>query len=302
MDSVVVAWSPFETGALLWIAEDQDYFAQNGLQVTLRKYDTGVGSLNGVLNGEADIAMGLTEFPVVRRVFEKSGVRIIAAAARVEQQYVVGRRDRGIDRVSDLRGKRIGTTLGTIAEFYLGRFLELNGMSTHDVTVVDLKTPVEWENAVADGFVDAIVTAQPYAGLATRRLADSAIIWPAQGGQYIFGLVAPSQEWLGANPELAVRFLRSLLQAEHYAARHPPEAEAIVQKTLGVDALFAESSWTRGIFSLSLDHSLVVAMEDQARWMIRNGLTSEKQVPTFEDYIYDDALKAVKPQAVNIIR
>ena len=43
-------------------------------------------------------------------------------------------------------------------------------------------------------------------------------------------------------------------------------------------------------------------MEDEARWMITNNLTTEKQVPNFLDYIYEDGLKAVKPEAVNIIR
>jgi hypothetical protein len=43
-------------------------------------------------------------------------------------------------------------------------------------------------------------------------------------------------------------------------------------------------------------------MEDEARWMIKNKLTSEKKVPDFINYIYVDRLKAVKPEAVNIIR
>jgi NitT/TauT family transport system substrate-binding protein len=43
-------------------------------------------------------------------------------------------------------------------------------------------------------------------------------------------------------------------------------------------------------------------MEDEARWMIRNQFTSEKQVPDFLDYLYLDGLQSVKPEAVNIIR
>ena len=54
-------------------------------------------------------------------------------------------------------------------------------------------------------------------------------------------------------------------------------------------------------FSLSIDQSLILAMEDEARWMISNKLTGEKQVPNFLDYIWDDGLKAIKPEAVNII-
>lgn len=298
----MVAWSPFEHGTLLWVAEDQNIFSRNGLEVSSLKYDTGVGSMNGMLNGEADITFGVTEFPVVRKAFEKSKVRIIGAAAKTENQYMVGRKDAGIEKVSDLKGKMVGTTFGTIAEFYLGRFLELNGIRIQEITVVDLKTPAEWENAVADGVVDAIVTAQPYADLAAKRLGSNAIVWPVQGGQYTSGLIASSQEWIDAHPEALNRFLKSLLQAEKYIASHPSKTKAIMQKKLNVDTTFVESAWSRDRFFLSLEKSLVIAMEDEARWLIKNNLTTEKQVPDFNDYIYEDALKAVKPEVVDIIR
>ncbi|MBI2832046.1 MAG: NrtA/SsuA/CpmA family ABC transporter substrate-binding protein [Chloroflexi bacterium] len=302
VESIVVAWSPFEQNALLWIAENENFFNQNGLDVTLRKYDTGVGSLDGMLNGEADITVGVTEFPIVGRAFQKSRARIIGAAAKIEQQYLVGRKDRGIEKVSDLKGKRIGTTLRTIAEFYLGRFLELNGMNMQEIAMVDLRTPAEWEHAVADGVVDAIVTAQPFADLARKRLGNNAIVWPAQGGQYIFGLIVSSEEWITKHPDVAGRFLKSLAQAEEYAIRNSDNAKVLMQKWLNVDAAFVDSAWSRDQFNLSLDQSLITAMEDEARWMIRNNLTTEKQVPNFTDYIHEDTLKAVKPGAVNIIR
>jgi NitT/TauT family transport system substrate-binding protein len=255
-----------------------------------------------VLKGEADITVGVTEFPIVARAFQKSDARIIGTTAKIEQLYVVARKDRGIQEATDLKGKRIGTTLRTVAEFYLGRFLELNGMSLQDVTVVDLRTPTEWENAVADGVVDAIVTAQPYVDLAARHLGDNAIVWSAQGGQHIFGLIGSSAQWISKNPELVRKFLKSLSQAEEYALRNPAQARAIMQKWLGVDATFVESAWSRDQFNLSLDQALVTAMEDEARWMIENNLTTEREVPHFNDYIYEDALKAIEPDAVDIIR
>ncbi len=43
-------------------------------------------------------------------------------------------------------------------------------------------------------------------------------------------------------------------------------------------------------------------MEDEARWIIKNNLTTEKTVPNFSDYIYEAGLEAIKPEAVNIIR
>ena len=43
-------------------------------------------------------------------------------------------------------------------------------------------------------------------------------------------------------------------------------------------------------------------MEDEARWLITSNLTAEKQVPNFLGYVKEDALKAVKPEVVDIIR
>ena len=67
------------------------------------------------------------------------------------------------------------------------------------------------------------------------------------------------------------------------------------------DDAYAARVWKEHLFSLSLDQSLITAMEDEARWMIKNKLTKEKDVPNFLNYIHVDALKAAKPEAVHII-
>ncbi len=98
------------------------------------------------------------------------------------------------------------------------------------------------------------------------------------------------------------RLMKSLDQAENYIVSHQDEAKAIVRRRMNFDVTYMESLWPRYQFALSLDQSLITAMEDEARWMIKNKLTQEKKVPNFLNYIYVDALKAIKPEAVNIIR
>ncbi len=302
MESITIGYSPFESTALLWIAQDRHFLSRNGLEVTLRKYDTGVGSLDGMLNGETDITVGTTEFPLVGRAFQKARIRTIGSIDKSEFVYLVGRKDRGIEKVSDLKGKRVGTTLRTIAEFHLGRFLELHGLNMRDITLVDVKTPAEWVNAVVKGDLDAIATAQPYASLAKERLGSNAVFWPAQSSQLQYGLISSTEEWITKHPEPVRRLLRSLVQAEKYAIRNPSEAKAIIQKALNLKASYMETVWSQNQFVLSLDQALILAMEDEARWMIKNNLTKEKQVPNFLTYISEDGLKAIKPEAVNIIR
>ena len=301
MESITVAYSPFESTALFWVALDQQYFSRNGLKVTVQKYDSGAASLTGVLNGEADILVGLTEFPAVRAAFQKAPMAILGIADRGEFIYLIGRKDRNIDGVSDLKGKRVGVAFGTIAQFYLGRLVELNGLNLQDLTLVDLKTPEEWVNAVVDGDVDAVVNAQPDADTAKERLGDNAFFWPAQSGQFLNMLIVSTDGWVTDHPETVKKFLKSQLDAEDYLIRNPAAAKNIVQKSLNLDAGYMDTVWSQNQFSLSLDQSLIIAMEDEARWLIENNLTTEKSVPDFIDYIYTDALRAVKPHAVNII-
>jgi len=300
MESITVAYSPFESTALLWVAKDQRYFQENGLTVSFRKYDTGAASLAGVANGEADVVVGISEFPIVKSAFQSEKISVIGNADKGEFIYLVGRNDRGIQKASDLKGKRLGTAKGTISEYYLGRFLELNGMTIKDINLVDLKTPQEWVNAVVDGEIDAVVTAQPDANMARECLGANAFIWPVQSGQFLNGLIVSGNDWLAKHPGLAASFLKAMTQAEQYAERNPDKAKAIVKGGLNLDAGYVDTAWRQNQFTISLDQSLIVAMEDEARWMIGNNLTSEKTAPNFLDLISADSLKTVRPGSVRI--
>ena len=187
-ESVNVAYANFESLALFWIAQDQGFFSQNGLNVSSHKYDTGVGSLNAILKGEADIAVGPAEFPLVGRALQKEKIKTIGSIDKIDFIYLIGRRDRGINSISDLAGKRVGTTIGTVSEFYLGKLLDLNGLNMQNITLVDVRTPIDWVNAVVNGTIDAVVTAQPYANSAKDALGDNAFVWQAQSNQPQYAL------------------------------------------------------------------------------------------------------------------
>jgi NitT/TauT family transport system substrate-binding protein len=302
VESFTVAYSPFESCTLFLVAEDRQFFTRNGLNLTLHRSDSGADALDHMLKGQAGLAVSVAEFPLVSRVFQGAPARALASIDRGEFIYIVARKDRGIGNPSDLRGKRIGTAAGSIAEFHLGRFLSLHGLGIQDVHYVNVGTPPQTSNAVVDGHLDAAVLAQPYADLARGRLAANAVVWPAQSSQPLYALVVSTERWIAAHPEHITRFLRALAEAEEYTNSHPAEAKAIVQRRLGFDPGYVETVWRQNQFSLNLDEALVLAMKDEARWMIANNPTTERQVPDFLDCISEQALKAVRPEAVNIIR
>ncbi len=301
VETLTIATVPTELTALVYVAEDQKFFARNGLEVTLKEdYESGAAAANGMLTAEADIALA-AEFPIVRQVFNKKDIISFGAIARYENTYIIWRTDSGIKTVEALRGKKIGVTLQTISEFYLGRTLDLNGINTQQVTLINTRA-AESEVPVVNGEVDAVVTWEPWVTQIERRMGKEVIITTAQSGQYAYWNLVSTTGWINNHSDTIERLMKSLAQAEGYLVRHQDEAKAIVGKRMNFDDVLMESVWKSNQFSLILDQSLITAMEDEARWMIKNNLTTEKQVPDFLDYIYEDGLKAVKPGAVNIIR
>jgi NitT/TauT family transport system substrate-binding protein len=300
LETLTVAAVPTELNTMVYIAEDQKFFARNGVQITLKGYDSGATAAAGMLNAEADIALA-AEFPVVRQVFNKEDIINFGTITKYENTYIIWCTNSGIKTIQDLKSKRIGVTLQTISEFYLGRTLDLNGMNIQQVTLVDTKAAKSGK-ALANGEVDAVVTWEPWVNQINQRMGENVVTRALQSGQYAYWNLVSTTAWTRNHSDTLKRLMKSLVQAEGYLATHKDEAKAIVRNRMSFDEAYMEIIWPRYQFALSLDQSLITAMEDEARWMIKNRLTSEKSVPNFLDYIHEDSLKAVKPEAVNIIR
>jgi NitT/TauT family transport system substrate-binding protein len=300
VESINFGTVPTAASALIYVAQDQDFFASNNLSVNIKDFFSGVASVDALLKGETDISWA-AEFPFVRKTFEREQLSVLAVVDRFNEDYLFGRKDRGINTVSDLKGKTIGIPVDTIIYFYLGRFLNLNGMTTQDVTIVNI--PAQGSvDAIASGKVDGVVIWEPYCSQIRAKLGDSAVAWSVQSSQPGYGTILVRNDWISGQKKVIHRFLRSLAQAEEYMIHKPEIAKTILRKRLNYEEGFTERIWSQHRFTLSLDQSLILAMEDEARWMIKNNMTGEKTVPDFLRYIFEDPLKAIRPEAVNIIR
>jgi NitT/TauT family transport system substrate-binding protein len=288
-----------DSSALIYIADDQHFFADNGLNVTLKEYDAGLYAVDDLLNDKNDVAVA-TEIVIVGKALQQEKICSIGSIAKYQTHYIIGRKDRGIENFSDLKGKSIGFARGTSGEFYLGRYLELRAINQSDVTLVDVK-PAQYTEAIGNGSVAAIIVWEPYVGPIKDRLGTNAAIWPAQSGQLGYWNAICMDDWAAQHPEAINRFLKSIDQAVEYTIDHPVESKAIVQKRLNADDAYIGSVWNNTRFGLSFDQSLIAAMDDEGRWMINNNLTDIKKVPDYGNYIYLNGMDTVKPGSVYII-
>jgi NitT/TauT family transport system substrate-binding protein len=299
LQNITIAVPTLEQNALIYLAESQGLFTENRLNVSVNYYASGTAAFNAALAGQANLSV-CAEFPFVAAAFNKQPISIITSMDKFENEAIIVRTDHGITGPGDLRGKKIGVVKQTTAEFYLGRFLDLHGMSIQDVTLVGI-SPAQSHDAIANGSVDAVIIWQPYVDQIQKSLSNIEV-WPAQSSQACYAVVSARDDWLAHNASAAERFLRSLAGAEDFLVNNPEKAESIVRERMGYDDAYMAVIWPKNNFHLDLDQSMVTAMKDEAQWMMKNNLTAANQMPDLTGSIYVDGLLQVSPGSVSIVK
>jgi ABC-type nitrate/sulfonate/bicarbonate transport system substrate-binding protein len=289
-----------EFSMLLHVAETQKFFDHENLDVEFMDYQVSAVAIGALLSGEVDVVTA-SDFAFVSYAFNSSDLRILASIATVDAIEIVARSDKEIAQPWQLIGKSVGVVPDSAAEFYLGRFLELNHLSLDDIKVVYLG-PDEIVAQLTSGEVDAACVRQPYAYKIESALGTNAVTWSAQGGQDFFVLLISRNEWISAHSSAIERLLSAILQAEQFAGSNVDKIQTLMMERFGYTESYVNSILPRLALTVTLPQALLVVMEDEARWSIESRLTDRKEVPNYLNFIYFDGLMAVKPDAVTIFQ
>ncbi|NHZ93050.1 transporter substrate-binding domain-containing protein [Massilia sp. CCM 8733] len=283
------------------VAVGSGYFEGEGVAASLQTHLTGKAALAAALSGRAGLAT-TADIPIMFAAMQKVPVSVVATFFKTEHDHgIVARRDRGIATLADLKGKRIGVSLGTSAHFVLDGFLSRQHLARGEVDVVDLK-PEQFGAALAAGRVDAIATWEPFLDELQGALGRNGALFYAEDIYEIPYSLAGSRDFVAANPELMRRVLRALARGVRDCRDRPAHARAVMNAVLRADTDAWATRWQRLQFGMTLDQGLILALEDESRWAVANGLAAPGETPNFLDNMYLDALVHVAPAAVTVIR
>ena len=281
-------------------AHGQGYFAREGIDALLQPYSSGKASLEAVLQGQADLGT-VSDIPVVLASLQKQSVVIIASIFEAERDHgIVGRLDHGVSTPASLKGKRIGVTLGTSGQFALDAFLNRQKLLPAEVTLRNY-APDQLAGALARGEVDAAAGWEPFLTGMTHAIAGKVAIF--YGEDVYAGLfnVAGAGDYVRAHPATMRKVLRALIDGARFCRDEPDAARALFGKASASEAARLQAAWHGYQFGVVLDQGLLLALEDEARWAIKNRLGERGDMPNFLDAVYLDGLEAVAPTAVTVI-
>ena len=299
VEKITIAVTPWPASAPIYVAHEKGYFKDEGLDAALHSYISGHLGLDAVLSGKVDLAT-CGDTPIARAVIDGKPVAVVATISEIGQAIrIIARKDRAIFTPNDLRGKKIGLVRGTTADFFLHTYLAVAYINPKDVRVVNVATD-KLVDALLKGEVDAVSTWSPFTLVLRERLGSNAVILDQPNFYIMTWNIAVTQEFVKNNPERIMRFLRAIVRASRFIREHPDEGRTISAKHIGTDSPLYEREWPDYDFTPKLGQSLILNLEDQARWMIKEEVGIARRPPDFMDYIYADALEAVRPGAVTI--
>jgi len=164
-------------------------------------------------------------------------IKSIYVYSRPEWTALVTRKDTGITKVADLKGKSVAVTRGTDPHIFLVRALAEAGLTDKDVKFVLLQHP-DGRTALIRGDVDAWAGLDPM--MAAAELDDGAVLFFRKPEANTWGILNVREEFANQNPEIVARVLKIYEQARLWALANPKEMTKLLAEAAKIPEKVAE--------------------------------------------------------------
>ena len=156
-------------------------------------------------------------------------IKSIYVYSQPEWTALVTRKDTSINKIEDLKGKRVAVTRGTDPHIFLVRALLSVGLSEKDISEVLLQHP-DGKTALIRGDVDAWAGLDPM--MAQAEVEDGARLFYRNKDANTYGILNAREEFLKDYPELTRRVLAVYESARKYClANYDDEKRVFIEAT-----------------------------------------------------------------------
>ena len=224
-----VAYMP-NWGALWAVlpAIEQGYFAEEGITVNLVEFADGPTEIAAMESGSIDISyIGQG----AHRLCSTGNATIFLLQHQDDADAVIGFKSKGVEKLEDLKGKKVAYAPGTSSEEILLLALESVGLTMDDIEAYAMET-TNMVTAALSGSVDAVATWSPYSLTIFEELGDDAIKF-CSNSDYADKTVALASwvvnpKYAEENRDILVRFTRALYKGMDFGS-NPENYETVAQ-------------------------------------------------------------------------
>lgn len=242
---------PLLSFAPYFIAQEEGFFADKGLEVEFVQFQRSSDAIPALLQGQIDVVGGALSFGLLNAMAKDEGLRLVADKGYLTDtgcSYASILAGKHVDLASltskeALAGLRIVTNLASARGYFMEELLAAFGLTATDVEIVDIPDAAALE-ALDTGAADLAVLVEPSV---TQALSGGyATEWQRVGKRlpgFQIGLLTYGPNFLQQHPEIGERFMDAYLKGvRQYNQGKTPRNLEILGKYTELDQEVLESS------------------------------------------------------------
>ena len=266
-----------DSGSLQEALKDAGY----DVEVTFTEFESGPPENEAFASNLQDIGV-MGNVPAISGIAAGQKRSIIGIAYNGEQtEAVLVPDDSDIKEVSNLKGKKVGLVIGSIAQNYMNELLKANGLSLDDIELINLSTG-EQQQALAIGQVDAVATWEPTitkieASGAGKVLADGTGVFLGENP------IIARTEYVEQNPEIVKIFLEQYRKAAEEIAANPELYAEKYADQLGLEQELFVTALSHVVFPVTTSEADITDLQGTADFLHDTGIITKSV--NVKDYI-----------------
>lgn len=233
---VKMSYIPASCDLVNFVAQEKGFYAEEGLNVELTKFDTSNQASDALLAGRID-ASGCFAYPVAFSVEASQpdtfkSIRSIVASPNHPFLWLVAKSgDNSIKSFKDLSGRKVGRFPGSTTEALLKYILKKVGVDPSSVTMQPIAQSQQI-NALISGSVDALFVLEPTPTVAEiqgvgRKVENAETYFPNPRYNALYAVL---KSYYRNNKDIVKRIERAQDKAVDYIRQNPDEARKVLTK------------------------------------------------------------------------
>ncbi len=195
-------------------------FARDAISIRWVQTVSSANALQFLNAGSIDFGSSAGSAALIARI-NGNPIKSIYVFSRPEWTALVTTADSKINKIADLKGKKVAMVRGTDPHIFLVRALLSAGLTEKDITPVLVQQHADGGTALLRGDVDAWAGLDPM--MAQHEIEDGARLFYRNAAANTWGILDAREEFLKEQPDITRRVLTVYDDARKYALAHYDE-------------------------------------------------------------------------------
>ncbi len=274
--TVRIAIQPSAAFTPLYVAREKGWIeealAKNQVTVVWNDFESGPPMNESLAAGKSDIGV-IGDVPSVSSIAAGQKNEIVGVPANGPDAYaiLVSAGNETITTVQDLKGKKVGTVIGSTGHNLIKKITEKNGYVLSDINLININAG-DAAAVLSTNSVDAVVIWEPN----VTRLVDSGVAKIlAYGSETTLrgtNTFIARKDYTTANPEVISVILEQYARAVKELPNLDAETLNTVAEKLGLEGNQLKKVLTKYNFAVTVDEIDAAALQDTIEFLVSIGV------------------------------